>query len=193
MPFIGVNPPAARVTSDAGISSQADAGQKNMPGQIAFYKDSSGRISVLRYVQAFASIVKGAALMQVPLAEATTTGISSAGLANDPVVLHTASVAIGGQNMCKGFAAADVSNTGYWFWSYIAGYCPDAAMPTAYNSGQPLRLSASYAGRLSSAAINVSTSHIATWTQHIVAVSLGQHTVSTANSTNAIAINGWLG
>lgn len=198
MGFIGVNPPAARITADgtteqARVAATVDSSQKNMPGHIAFFKDSTGRISVLRYVQAFGSIVKGTLLMNVNPAEATTGGVSSLGFAQDACVVTPASIAWWNQNICKGIAAADVSNTAYWFWAYVAGYCPDAAMPTAYASGQAMTLSGTYAGRLSSARSNASiTCTGASGTMHIVAISLGANTVSTANSTNSVQIQGWL-
>ena len=199
MGFIGVNPPAARLTGD-GATSQAklaasvDSSQKNMPGHIAFFKDSQGRISVLRYLQAFASIPKGATVTNVNATEATTGGVSSSGFSNDPNVVTVASIGFSfHQNIGKGISAADVSNTGYWSWYYIAGYCPDAAMPTAYASGIAMRLSATYAGRLSSAQVNASFACVgATIPINVVAVSLGAATVSTANSTNSVNICGWL-
>lgn len=192
--FVGVNPPAARVTNDGGIASQTDSSQQNTPGQIAFYRDASKRWSVLKYVQAFASIVKGNVLQQVNPAEATTGGVSSAGLSQDPNVVTTASIGFFNNNPCRGIAAAEVSNTGYWFWAYIAGYCPDAAMPSIYASGQHLRMSATYAGRLSSAQLNASFACVgATIPIQAVAISLGANTISTANSTNSALILGWLG
>lgn len=199
MGFIGTNPPAARLTGDgtteqARLAATVDSSQKNMPGHIAFFKDSVGRISVLRYLQSLASIPKGAALMNVNPAEATTGGVSSDGLSQSPTLVTVASIAFWNQNICKGIAAAEVSNTGYWFWSYIAGYCPDAAMPTAYASGQAMGLSGTYAGRLSSARVNASL--VCTGGSgafHVVAISLGANTVSTANSTNSVQIQGWLG
>lgn len=199
MGFIGVNPPAARVTADgateqARLAATVDSSQKNMPGHIAFFKDSVGRISILRYVQALGTIAKGTILMNINPAEATTGGVSSDGLSQSPTLVTAASIGFHNQNICKGIAAADVNNTGYWFWAYIGGYCPDAALPTAYNSGTAMKLSGTYAGRLSSAMINASlvcTGGSGTW--HVVAISLGAHTVSTANSTNSVQIQGWLG
>lgn len=191
--FVGVNPPAARVTNDGGIASQTDSTRKNGPGQIAFYRDSKGRWSVLKYVQSFASIVKGSVITQVHAAEATTGGVSGFTLSQDPNVVTTASVGQATNLTPAGIAAAEVSNTGYWFWSYIAGYCPDAAMPTLYASGQPLRMSATYAGRLSSAQINASFACVgATIPIRAVAIALGQTSFSTANSTNSVMICGWL-
>ncbi len=200
MGFIGTNPPAARVTGDgateqARVAATVDtAGHKNMPGQIAFFKDSQGRISVLRYLQAFASVPKGALVTHVNPTEATTGGVSSAGFSQDPNVVTVASIGFAyHQNIGKGISAAEVSNTGAWSWYYIAGYCPDVAMPTAYNSGLAMRMSATYAGRLSSAQVNASFACVgATIPINIVAISLGQHTVSTANSTNSAVICGWL-
>jgi len=191
--FVGINPPAARVTADGGIDAQTDSSRKNAPGQIAFYRDAKGRWSALKYVQAFASIPKGAVITQVHAAEATTGGVSSAGISQDPNVVTVASIGQFNNLTPAGISAVDVNNTGYWFWAYIAGYCPDAAMPSTYASGQPLRMSATYAGRLSSAQINASFACVgATIPIRAVAVSLGAHTVSTANSTNSVMIQGWL-
>lgn len=199
MGFIGVNPPAARMTADgateqARLAATVDSAQKNMPGHIAFFKDSAGRISVLKYVQALASIVKGTVLMNVIASEATTGGVASDGLSQSPHLVTAATIGLHNVNMCKGIAAAEVSNTGYWFWAYIAGYCPDAAMPTSYASGQPMKLSGTYAGRLSSAMVNASlTCTGASGAWNIVAMSLGVSSSANANSTGSVFIQGWLG
>jgi len=192
MGFIGVNPPAARVTTDgatsqARIASQVDATAKNLTGHVAFFKDDSGRISVLRYVQSIATIAKGAALMRL--------GTDGAGLlsSRNPWVVGAATIGVGELNVCAGFAAADVSNTSYYFWSYISGYCPDVAMPTSYASGSLMKLSATYAGRLSSAIINASNACTGgTLAQHIVAISLSANSSASANSTGSAIIVGWL-
>lgn len=180
-------------TSQARLAATVDSAQKNMPGHVAFFKDDSGRISVLRYLQAFASIPKGAAVMNVIASEATTGGVSSAGFSQDPHMVTIATIGLHNVNMCKGIAAAEVSNTGYWAWYYIAGYCPDAAMPTSYASGQPLKLSATYAGRLSSAMVNASlTCTGASGAWHIVAIALGVASSASANSTGSAYLQGWL-
>jgi hypothetical protein len=199
MGFIGVNPPAARLafdgaTEQARVALAVDSAQRNMPGHIAFFKDSVGRISVLKYMQAFASIPKGAAVMNVNPAEATTGGVSSSAFSQDPQVVTIASIGFHNFNICKGIAAAEVSNTGYWSWFYISGYCPDAAMPTSYASGQFMKLSGTYAGRLSSAIANASlTCTGATGAWHIVAMSLAVNSSASANSTGSVVIQGWLG
>lgn len=188
--FVGVNPPAARVTADGGLANQSDTSRKNSPGQIAFYRDASGRWSALKYVQAFTTLAKGDILTKVHAAEATTGG--SAGISQDPNVVTIASIGQSNTLTPAGIAAASAASL-TWFWAYIAGYCPDAAMPTLYASGQPMRMSATYAGRLSSAQINASFACVgATVPIRAVAVALGAATVSTANSTNSVMIQGWL-
>ena len=95
--------------------------------------------------------------------------------------------------ICKGISAAEVNAAGYWSWYYIGGYCPDAAMPTSYASGQAMRMSATYAGRLSSAQINASFACVgATIPIHTVAIALGVASSASANSTGSVVINGWL-
>lgn len=181
MPFVGINPPIAKVNHDSGIASQVDSTAQVTAGHIAFFKDSSNRWSMLKYYEAGASILQGAALVQDTAAR-------------DPNQLITAATDhanVG--NVCKGIAAAAVSNTGRYSWAYIAGYCPDAAMPTNYASNQFMKLSATYAGRLSSAIVNASNACTGgTLSQHVVAWSLGAAAVSTANSTNSVVLCGLL-
>jgi len=177
--IIGTNPPVARRSEfGAAIESTADTTAQAIAGQIAFAVDSSQRWSVLRYYQAAATIALGATLQK---------SLDT----RDSNRLETASLDIGGGNACKGISAAAVSNTGYYSWAYVAGYCPDAAMPSTYASMQYMRLSATYAGRLSSANVNATVAHEATWLTHVIAISLGAHTVSTANSTNSCSLIGW--
>ena len=172
-------PPAVRVTPDGGIASVADATAQNPAGAIYGYTDSSGRWSVVRYYKAAASIALGAWLQK-----------DTADRLPDVLITGTTDSGEVGKGTCKGIAAAAVSNTGYYSFCYIAGYCPDAAMPTLYASNQPMRLGATYAGRFASCTVdgtnNVSIS------QEVVLWSLGLGAVSTANSTNSWIISGWL-
>lgn len=174
-------PPLVTVGPEYGAtwpSGAADSAARDEVGKIVFAKDSSSRWSVLKYYVAAATIAKGQTLGQNPGSR-------------NPYSVEAASTTIGGQNLCKGIAAADVNNTGYYFWAYVGGYVPDAAMPTNYASNQPMRLSASYTGRLSSAAINASTaSDGATALIHVIGYSLSAGSASTANSTGSFWLQG---
>lgn len=199
MGFIGHAPIVERVTADgattqAQIAAQVDSTAQNPVGTVAFFKDDSGRISVLRYVQAYASIPLGAVLMHQ--AGGATT-LNSAGVSTlagrDPAYVDVATTGLAvAPNQCAGIAAASVVNTGYYLWSYIAGYCPDAAMPTSYASGQPMRMSATYSGRLSSSQINASFACVgATIPINVIAHSLMLSSSATANSTGSVMLHGW--
>jgi hypothetical protein len=199
MGFIGHAPIVERTTADgatsqARIAAQVDSTAQTELGTVAFFKDDSGRVSVLRYVQAWASVPLGAVLMHQAGGATTvnSAGVSTLG-GRDPAFVDVATLGLAvAPNLCAGIAAAAVSNTGYYFWSYIAGYCPDAAMPTSYASGQPMRISATYTGRLSSSQINASFACVgATIPIYAVAHSLMVNSAATANSTGSIMLHGW--
>jgi len=199
MGFVGHAPVAVRTDSDgsttqAKVANQVDSTPQQELGSVAFFKDDSGRWSVLRYVQAYASVPLGAVLMQQ--AGGATT-LNSAGVSTlagrDPAYVDVATTGLStANNWCAGIAAASVVNTGYYFWSYIAGYCPDAAMPTSYASGQAMRMSATYAGRLSSSLVNNSNACTGgTIPIYIIAHSLMLSSSATNNSTGSVLLHGW--
>lgn len=199
MGFIGHSPIVVRndadgATSQAKLANQVDSTAQTELGTVAFFKDDSGRVSVLRYVQAYASIPLGAVLMHQAGGATTLNSSGVSTLAGrDPAYVDVATTGLAvANNWCAGIAAASVVNTGYFLWSYIAGYCPDAAMPTSYASGQPMRLSATYAGRLSSSQLNASFACIgATIPIFIIAHSLAANSSATANSTGSVLLHGW--
>lgn len=136
MGFVHALPPIKLVSGD--IATTADswaAGQNppNVPGAIAFYKTSADKWSWLKYYQANASIVKGTALVRPT---AATAGY----------VLTTAGTADVNSYALKGIAAANVSNTGYFSFAYIGGYCPDIVFGSAA-SGVAHGISGSVAGQ----------------------------------------------
>lgn len=163
------------IYGEAWPASIADSAAQNEAGTVVWAKDGAGRTSLLKYYKAAATIAQGQTLGQDPGSR-------------NPYQVEAASTTIGGQNLFKGIAAANVSNTGYYFWAYVGGYCPAAAMPTNYASMQPMRLSATYTGRLSSAAINASHASDATSLTHVIGYSLSAESASTAASTGSFFI-----
>ena len=174
MGFIGTNPVGVvGVPTDTYAST--DSKQPHL-GNAAFYVNSSGYWSVLKFVEIVDGCSKGDVLVKD-------------NDQNPPYNLVTSATADGGMPVFRGIAAATIAS-GKRGWAYCGGYCPDANMPTAFASGVVLRISATYAGRLSSAVVNDSAACTATLLIHPVALSLDANTVSTANSTGSIMIYG---
>lgn len=160
MPFIGINPPTNRVQGIYGSTPTAtilgsyplagivDASAQAVPGLVAWYKDSVGRISVLAYAQAQGSIPLGAPLVHQA---GFATTLNSAGVSTqnglDTGFVQVATTTFGGRaDVFAGVAAANVSNTGYFFWRYINGYVPQALCGSNIISGNPIILSATGTG-----------------------------------------------
>lgn len=206
MPFIGINPPTNRVGGLPGAASTialasaplqviVDATALNTPGLVAWYKDPLfGKISVLAYAQAAASIAIGAALVKTAGFFATTVNSAGTVIGNglDTGVVQTAgtaSVYSGLSYNFAGVAAAPVSNTGAYFWRYISGYVPIAKCGSAIASGTPLAVAPSTAGVLGKpGALN------ATATNATVNFMVGFPLMITDNadgSTASIVLSGW--
>lgn len=146
-------------------------------GQIAFYKTTGGLWSLLKYCEATDGWTKGDVLVH----DAAK---------NDPANLETAATGDGGLGNFRGIGAATVASASRG-WVYVGGYCPAVSMPTNFASGQGMRISATYAGRLSSAAINATGGTLAgTSLIYTVAIALESATVSTANSFGSCNIVG---
>ena len=188
--FIGTNPPVGKNTEADVTAYVAVATAEVDPGTIQWYKDSSNRVSVLRYYQAAATIAAGAALVK------STTSRS-------PYHLAQSATSDAGYALCKGIAAAAVSNTSYYSWAFIAEYCPAAAINSGFASNQPMRLSGTTAAKFGSipninATVWSTYSAMTTVTeQHAVIWTLGSEASATSATdvftTVSCVINGWLG
>lgn len=202
MPFIGINPPAARVNnlgplsgasiSLSPLSATVDLASLNIsPGHIGFYRDSSGRISVLAYSVAQASIVYGAALQHQAGGSLTVVGTGLASIGGfDPNVVLTATTKNGGYPAAfAGIAGASVVNTGAGFWRYISGFVPEAAMGSTIGSGALLQVSASAAGFLATVA-NFGLATVAATIGIPVGFALGANG-ATAGAVNSVFLTGW--
>lgn len=183
--FIGDLPLVGKNTEVDVTSYVAVATAEVDPGTIQWYKDSSNRVSALRYYQAAATVSQGA-----PLVKDTTSRTA--------YQMKMSTTAEGGLNACLGIAAHAVSNTGYFGWSFISGYCPVAAINSGYASNQMLRISGTTTGKFGS--INLIAATLATSStaaQHAVIWTLGSES-SGAGATDVFTtvscrILGWLG
>lgn len=142
MGLIGSLPPAAKLS--AALASVADSTAQAVAGQISYVKTSTNQWSMVMYYQANATVLLGVGLVR-PTAASTTW------------VLQTAATTDVNSFALKGIAAANVSNTGYFSWCYIGGYCPDIQFNSAAASGQLFGLSGSNAGWFGSTASAGST------------------------------------
>lgn len=202
MPFIGINPPTNRVQGIYGSTPTAtalgsypligivDASAQATPGLVAWYKDNFGRISILAYAQAGASIPVGA-----PLAHqagfATTlnsAGVSTQNGIDTGFVLQTTTAQGGRQDIFAGVAAANVSNTGYFFWRYVSGYVPQALVGSIIASGNMLVVSGSTAGQLGSNTLGNATT---TGTTYFPVGYMLQLASNAAGTIASIWLNGW--
>jgi hypothetical protein len=169
MPFLQLNPQGVRLTptptatqsttattnGSAPLNTMVDtATAQNLPGMVAWFKDSDGQVSVMAYAIANASIAYGAALQKVTAASlVAATGVAStrvkSGFDNNTVIAGIASC--GGYGVgFAGIAAASVINTGAYFWRYISGFVPEATVGSAVASGRFLTNYATTAGALGS-------------------------------------------
>lgn len=207
MPFIGIVPPTQRVQGLFGGATNAPIGTaplnnivdgtaQAVPGLIGWYKDPQfGRISVVAYAQAQASISYGDALIKV--AGAATT-LSSAGASVEAgagvafvKTAGTGSSQSGFAYQFAGVAAASVINTGHFFWRYISGYVPNAKCGSVIASGSPIMVAGSTAGVLSkmNAAFNASNASSNT---ACIAVGYPITTTDAADgSVASIVLSGW--
>ena len=179
--IVGTTAPVSKVTA-SGISAQVDSTATDSVGKIVWYRDVSGstpRVSAIKYYKAGASVRLGAVLKQDTAARDSNRFIECA-------------VTDAKFNYCKGIAAAAVSNTGYFSWCYVGGYVPEALMPTNYASNQYMMLSATEAGKLTSA-FSDATAGNATGNWTIVFQSFSVASGSSGGSTSSGVIVGWLG
>ncbi len=145
MPFFGINPQTVRLTASPGATNSPTATTngsaplnnivdtataQNLPGMVAWYKDTQGQLSVLAYAIAQASIAYASPLMHAVAGSlSAATGVAStavkSGLDLNCVAVMQSSAA-GYPAMFAGIAAASVINTGAYFWRYISGFVPEA-------------------------------------------------------------------
>ena len=169
MGFLQLNPQGVRLTptptatqsttattnGSAPLNTMVDtATAQNLPGMVAWFKDTQGQVSVLAYSQAQASIAYGAALMKVTAGSfVSATGVGStqvrSGFDSNVVIAGVASVG-GYPAGFAGIAAASVINTGAYFWRYISGFVPEATVGSGVASGRLLTNYATTAGALGS-------------------------------------------
>lgn len=134
MGFVRMEPPM-KMSNDINLAVDSNVTFPrgvNVPGAIGFFKTSGDLWSLVKYYQANASVLKGAGLVR-PVA------------ASQGYVLQTASTTDVNSFAVRGIAAANVSNTGYFSFAYIGGYCPDIIFGSAA-SGVSHGLSGSNAG-----------------------------------------------
>lgn len=204
MPFIGINPPTNRVQGIYGSTPTAtvlgsyplagivDASAQAQPGLIAWYKDSVGRISVLAYAQAGATIALGRPLIHQAGLGTTlnSAGVSTQNGIDTGYVLAASTTQGKRSDIFAGVSAADVSNTGYFFWRYISGYVPGAIISSNVASGNPIMLSASTTGGQFSSVQLFNATIVDATTAYAVGYSL-QLASNTAGTLASVWLNGW--
>ena len=174
--MIGVPAPVSR-NDETDIDDRVDSEEKEGLGtlRLARLSGSSPYYSVIKYYKAAASIVKGKAL------------VKSTASAN-PNLLITAATTNKG-DLPSGIAAANVSNTNYFSYAYVYGYCPGAFVGTAIASDLRLGLGGTTAGYLTSefanaTLVNATSPMFFAW----------NHMANTDAATlNSITIKTWLG
>lgn len=206
MPFIGLNPQGVRLTPVPGGSNSGAATSQgtsilnnmvdtataqNLPGMIAWFKDSQGQISVLAYAIAQASITYAAALQRQAGGATTATGVGSTLVRGgiDCNVVAMATTATGGYpGAFAGVAAASVVNTGAYFWRYISGFVPEALFGSTIASGKMICAAPSTTGAFGS--LN-SLNTFATNATYSFAVGVALGPVTGAGSLASIYLTGW--
>ena len=127
--------PVVGFTDEAGIAATSHATAKAPIGAVyTAWDPATTQWSLIRYYQAGATILQGDALVHDDTQYKTYR-------------LVRASTANAGQ-LPRGFAAANVSNTAYYSFCYIAGYCPTIKYGSGPASNQVCALSASFTAGL---------------------------------------------
>ena len=138
--IIGVTP-VVGFTDETGIAATSHATAKAPIGAVyTAWDPTTTQWSLIRYYQAGATVLKGDALVHDDSQYATYR-------------LVRASTVNAGQ-LPRGFAAANVSNTGYYSFAYIAGYCPTIKYGSGPASNQVCALSASFTAGLTKFNVN---------------------------------------
>ena len=167
--IIGSFPPV-NFLDEAGIAAAAHSTNKEPIGQVmAVLDQTTSNWSLVRYYQAGASILQGDALVHDDSQYKTYR-------------LVRASTANSGQ-IPRGFAAANVSNTAYYSYAYIAGYCPTIKFGSGVASNQVAALSASFTAGLTKFNCNATLGTSVFNTVFLACVySLDVNTTTTVNS-----------
>lgn len=137
---------------------------------------SSPYYSVVKWYKAGASITKGAAL------------VHDIALSVDPNQLYKASTTQAGW-LAAGIAAAAVSNTGYFSYCYVYGWCPSAIVGTAIASAQILTIAGTNNGL---GALSIATSTTAVNTNVKIPFAINHWANSDAATLSSITIQTWL-
>ena len=149
--IVGSFPPTGFMP-EQGIDEVADSTAKDTVGAIhTVYDSTNNNWSLVAYYQAGATILQGHALAHDQSQRKTYRLVQAS------IGLTLASGGNVGQ-IPRGFAAADVSNTGYYSYRYIAGYCPTMNFISGVASNQVLAVSGSIAGAMSPFIVNATLS-----------------------------------
>lgn len=162
--------PVVGFTDETGLASAAHSTAKAPAGATwTVWDPTTQNWSVVRYYQAGATVLQGDALVQDDSQYKTYK-------------LVRASTANSGQ-LPRGFAAANVSNTNYYSFCYIAGYCPTIKFGSGVASNQVAALSASFTAGLTKFNCNATLGTSVANTVFLACVySLDGNTTTTVNS-----------
>lgn len=134
-------PPTGGTLDENGLASQVHSTAKGPVGALyTAWDPATNNWSLVKYYQAGASIRQGDALVQDTSAR------------NPNKFLQSPVTAVG--QIPRGFAAAAVSNTGYYSYCYVAGYCPAMRFGSGWASNTFFALSGSATGALTSYGLN---------------------------------------
>jgi hypothetical protein len=203
MPFLALNPQGVRLTpsptasnsptattnGSAPLNTLVDtATAQNLPGMVAWYKDTDGQVSVLAYAIAQASIPYASPLMKAAGNLTTATGVAStrvkSGFDTNNVGVMSATQA-GYSGYFAGIAAGSISNTGAYFWRYISGFVPEAKVASGMSSGAQVFANATVIASLT--ALNATSTNATT--QIPVGYSVGAGPAG--GGLTSIALTGW--
>ena len=173
--IIGSFPPCG-FTSEETIPSMPAHASAILPVGAMYTVTSASQWSMIAYYQAGATITKGDALIH-DTSQYKSWRLLRSATANE------------GQ-IPRGFAAADVNNTAYYSFRYIAGYCPTIKFLSNVASNQVTNMAGSQVGAMSSFPGNGTLGTTASFTLHQAMVySLD---VNAATAVNSGIIQGFL-
>ena len=155
---------------EGGIAAARHATAKAPVGALfTVWDPTTQNWSVVAYYQAGATVLQGDALTQDDSQYKTNK-------------LVRATTTYAGQ-LPRGFAAANVSNTNYYSYRYIAGYCPTIKFGSGVASNQVAALSASFTAGLTKHNCNATLGTSVFATAYLAcAYSLDVNTTTTVNS-----------
>ncbi len=167
--IVGTFPPVGFL-DEAGLATAAHSANKAPIGAMWTVTDqTTNNWSIVAYYQAGATIIQGDALVH------DDTQYKS-------YRMKRASTDNQGQ-LPRGFAAANVSNTAYYSYRYIAGYCPTIKFGSGVASNQVAALSGSFTAGLTKFNCNATLGTSVAATVFLACVySLDVNTTTTVNS-----------